>query len=953
MKRYRSPVLVGFLFIMLFAWNLAYAGTTGKIAGKITDAVTGEPLVGTNISVVGTYRGAATDLDGEYMILNLTPGVYSMQVSMLGYQPVIFERVGVSIDRTTTLDAVLDPIALEAAPAVTVVVQRPVVRRDLTSTEVQISAEQIEMMPVENFGDVVQLQAGVVDGHFRGGRSSEVVFMVDGVIVSDPYSKEDPFSRKTSNQVENAAIQEVQVISGTFNAEYGQAMSGIVNIVTKEGDEEAYHGDFSVSFGDYISNESLAIGYYDDPPDEKTYFDDLNPVHYQDYQASLSGPVLSIRGFTFYTTGRLLSDRGHLFGQRVFIPSDSSNFSSPNPDDWYLKKSGDGETVSLEPFLKMSGQLKLSTRPTRETKLSYSIFADWMKYKDLTRRDDEDVEPRLFKYNPDGMYKKYRTGMNHQLQLNHILGQNTFYNLNFSYATNSYKYWTHEDADDKRFVNPDRLDDAQNFAFFTGGMGYWNHQRSTSKVGVKLDITHQATKMHQFKVGFDLNQYLLELDEYKLVWDDASSDFYIPPISSPFNNKYPEKDAIGPLGGFPFGDSGFRPMLFAMYLQDKMEYDFMVVNFGLRMDYFEPDGLMPTELRDPGNDSLALYDYILDSLFTGLDPLNPTNPDGSYNDWRYKYRDAEGHFQFSPRVGIAFPLTERGVVHFSYGHFFQIPPFQYLYYNPEFEVVTGSLTNKIGNAELKPEKTVMYEVGIQQEIADGVGLNITGFYKDIRNLLGTAIDITYDQTQYARYVNRDYGNVRGITVALDKRMQNMIGATVDYTFQIAEGNSSDPDEVFKDAQADPPRESEKRVIPLDWDQTHTVNATLTIGDPSAWSVGLIGRIGSGLPYTSHPWLEPEGVANGERRPVSYNVDFKAYRNFRPQGMRMTVTLWVYNLFDIRNEKDVFADTGRATYTLDQNQLVSVRGYNTLDDYFTRSDYFSQPRQIKIGLALGF
>ncbi len=955
----RKTILFSLLFIFLLFYGTTFAGTTGKITGRVVDAETGEPLVGANVVVVGSFRGAATDLEGEYIILNLSPGIYSVTISVMGYQAVTFEKVVINIDRTTRLDAELEQTLMEAAPAVTLVMERPVVKRDLTSSEAMVGAEQIEMMPVEDFGDVVNLQAGVVDGHFRGGRSSEVVYMIDGVMVSDPYSDRDPFDRTTSNQVENNAIQEIQVISGTFNAEYGQAMSGIVNIVTKEGSAEDYSGNVSVGFGDYISDRSIEVGMYDDPPDRQSYMDDLNPLHLQDYQFSLSGPVPRTNGMlTFFASGRYLNDHGRLYGQRIYMPSDSSNFSLPNPDDWYTEQSGDREIVTLDPFAKFSGQLKLAYRLTPSMKLSYSINADNMEYQNLDNREDDSEENlRLFKYNPEGLYTRYRSGFNHMLGWDHIISSNTFYTVNLSFTENRYKYYVHEDPNDPGYVNPERRKDALNFAYYTGGVGMWHHERSTRKAGVKFDITHQATKLHQLKAGIDLNQYLLELEEFQLIWDEQLNDgnggVKINPLSSWNHNQYPDRDAESPFSGFPFSGPGHRPTLLALYVQDKMEYDFMVVNFGLRFDYFHPDGKAPDDLADPHNDVFTTFDENGD-MITGLDPINPQNEDGSYNEWYYKYHEASGHAQFSPRIGIAFPLTERGVVHFSYGHFFQIPSFQYLYFNPEFEVRPGRLSSKIGNAELKPERTVMYEVGLQQEIADGVGVNVTGFYKDIRNLLGTEIQVTYDQNKYARYINRDYGNVRGITVAVDKRMSNMVGATIDYTYQVAEGNTSDPDRVFEDSRADPPRESEKKVLPLDWDQSHTINASLNFGIPGEWGIGLIGTVGSGLPYTSQPFLQPRGDTNGERKPMKYNIDLKAYKAFNYyKKMRARVTLSVYNLFDIRNETNVFTDTGRATYTLQTLQAFNVQGFNSLADYYAHPEYFDPPRQVKLTFSVGF
>jgi len=207
--------------------------------------------------------------------------------------------------------------------------------------------------------------------------------------------------------------------------------------------------------------------------------------------------------------------------------------------------------------------------------------------------------------------------------------------------------------------------------------------------------------------------------------------------------------------------------------------------------------------------------------------------------------------------------------------------------------------------------------------------------------------------QYARYINKDYANVRGITVAFDRRMENYVGVSMDYTFQVAEGNSSDPLQVYNYSQSDPPQEPEKKVRPLDWDQTHTLNATVTFGDPSSWSIGLIGRIGSGLPYTSTPYLQPQGELNDARRPLQMELNLKAYKVFNLGGFNSSLTLWIYNLPDLKNENDVYGDTGRATYTLSETQAAEVRGYNTLSDYFSRPEWFSAPRQVRLVFSVGF
>ena len=231
---------VCFLFILLFltAQNSIFAGTTGKISGKVLDSETNEMLPGANILIEDSHMGDASDLEGDFAIINLPPGNYTLIITMMGYKKTRIENIKVRIDMTTTQDVGLQPEVIEG-DEVTIVAERPLVRMDMTSALSSVSADEISNLPVQEIRDVLELQAGIVRSgnslHIRGGRSGEVAYWVDGVATTDVYSG------NMGINVENAAIQELQVVSGTFNAEYGQAMSGIINIITKEGSQK-YNG---------------------------------------------------------------------------------------------------------------------------------------------------------------------------------------------------------------------------------------------------------------------------------------------------------------------------------------------------------------------------------------------------------------------------------------------------------------------------------------------------------------------------------------------------------------------------------------------------------------------------------------------------------------------------------------------------------------------------------------
>ncbi len=309
----------------------------------------------------------------------------------------------------------------------------------------------------------------------------------------------------------------------------------------------------------------------------------------------------------------------------------------------------------------------------------------------------------------------------------------------------------------------------------------------------------------------------------------------------------------------------------------------------------------------------------------------------------------------SPRLGVSFPITDQGIIHFSYGHFFQMPSFQYLYQNSDYLVQQGeALTSTMGNPDLEAQRTIMYEIGLQQVIFPNVALDVTAYYRDIRNLLGMEIINTYEGVKYARFTNRDYGNVRGIILSLDKRMADWFAVKIDYTYQFAEGNASDPYSVYNNNQTDPPIETNKQTVPLDWDQRNTVNASITVGDPMDWTAGVIFQYGSGFPYTQDTRVS-QGIRfeNDGTRPPTFNVDLRAEKRFAVGMFNFNVFLLVYNLLDIKNEVNVNSASGRANVDLYTEFAGTIYGLNTIDQYLNDPTSFSAPRQVRFGVTVDF
>ncbi|GMQ81891.1 MAG: hypothetical protein BMS9Abin05_1328 [Rhodothermia bacterium] len=866
----------------------AVAQTTGKIAGTVIDTATGEPLPGVNVLIATTVQGGTTNLDGYYFILNVKPGTYAVQSSFIGFTTVTVENVRVQINKTTEIDFDLREEVIEGEEVV-VVAERPFVQRDLTSSATSISASELATLPVLNFTDVINLQAGISEGHFRGGRVGEVSYMVDGVPINDVFDQTFAF------QIENNAIQEVEIISGTFNAEFGQAQSGVVNIVTKDGGQQ-YEGSFSTYIGDYLTSDTELY----------QRLGSISPTDAYELQASLSGPVPGASDrLTFFASGRRVVNEGYLYGRRVVEPADKNAATGQlfeiDGRQVFVPAFGDSSFSSMNWSEQLTGQFKLTARVFGRNKLSANL---------LLQRDSGQNYDHLFRFNTGGIPTNFGDSQSLTATYTQLFGSSSFLDVKAALFKNEVTSYVYKNPLDPRYPDDNALRQlGGNFSFFRGGARMNQFRRETETLVGRLDFTSQVNRRHMIKSGIEFKRHKLFLNDFE-VKNNAGTGFVpeIPISGTPDHVLYNE-----------------RPIEASAYLQDKMEFDFMVVNAGVRIDYFDAR-------------SEVLEDF-------GRPRTSPRSP-------------ARVKWQISPRFGLAYPLSDRGVVHVAYGHFFQMPPFQYLFTNPDyiFDPEEG-LNRAFGYADLEPQRSIAYEIGLQQAFSDIVGVELTVYFKDIRNLLGTRLeeikpgfDEAFQLAKYGRFVNRDYGQVKGFIVAFERRLSAGFGFNVDYTFQIAEGNASDVRSALLDEQAG--IEPEKQLVPLDWDRRHQLNTTLTFGKPGDWIATLVGRLGSGLPYTPSLADERIGVENSGRRRGTAIFDLFARKSLNIRGTEVSLFTRVFNVFDRRNEIQVYTDTGRAFPNL-QFLPGEAQGLNTKEEFLERPNFFSPPRQVTIGLSFSF
>ena len=940
-----NPLRLGAVLAMVLALAVAgWAGTTGKIAGEVKDAQTGELLVGANIQLEGTTMGAATNIEGYFVILNVPPGQYTLVASAVGYTKKRVARVSVSIDLTTTVNVQIASQLVETEEVV-VTAERHQVKKDLTSSESRVDASQIESLPVSEVGEVLALQAGItVDRggaiHIRGGRASEVAYWVDGVSVSDAYDGGQAV------QVDNNAVQELQVISGTFNAEYGQAMSGIVNIVTKDGQSD-YHGSIQGYAGAYVTNNGYLFngrnmmittsGLSDGTDISELYYNmnKVRPFANRNIEASLSGPVPALSELTFYASARYFHSDGYLWGNRVFSTVPDA-FGPVLAHPLTLQRDAQGniigasvedDPVAMNDRTRYSGQVKLSLQISGAMKLTVSGLGSKIDYRDYSHD---------WFLTPDGDVKKFDQGYNGSVLLTHTLGATSFYTLGASFFVKDFKEYLYDDPYDTRYVTDPNVLNRNLYEYISQGTNNHRFKRRTETSVAKFDYTDQISKLHQVKFGLEAKAHRLYLEDFNLTQDALTGlGPIIPTGDSPLYEEYTE-----------------TPREFSVYLQDKLEYERMIVNIGVRFDYFDSRGVSPVDPQDP---NVFLPQKEVNKARTLADRMST---------W---YKKATPKYSVSPRFGISYPITDQGVLHFSYGHFLQIPSFIHLYQKPGYKVTQASgVQGTWGNPDLEPQKTVMYEFGLQQQVSDVMTFDLTGFYRDTRDWVTTSSpipvrDLNTYTSSYLTYVNRDYANSRGVTVTITKRKSDLWSLSLAYTFQAAEGNNSNPDDEAAAYRNN--TEPARALTPLDWDQTHTANLTLGIGEDD-WGVFLLGRYGSGLPYTptiNQAEARGEDAAravqrNSRRLPATYSLDLRVFKNLTLGPVMASVYVKVFNLFDQRNETGFYSQTGRATTSvqaLGAGNIDAAGRVNSVGDYIVRPENFSEPREIQVGVELSF
>jgi outer membrane receptor protein involved in Fe transport len=1010
MARLRSRQRLGAATMLVvcavFAFGTALAATTGGLRGTVRDAATGEPIGLATITIPELKRGATTDAQGNYFIINIPSGKYTVRVALLGYIPQVREGVDISADFNSTVDFSVTSTVLKDVAAVEVRGERPLIQPDVTGTAKFLEGEEIQNQPLRGYQDAVAQQSGVVNFKqnidneannsntliIRGGRPNEVAYYVDG------FSQQDPLTGVSTTAINSDAISEVVVQAGGFNAEYGRINSGVINVITREG-ADRYFGSLE-GVTDNLAGDWINTPQFD------------NNI----YGASIGGPLLpSLKNITFYLSGERQYNRDRSpsaitdeindpFQPEVFangvLPVNSADLWStigklswkPSPLQT-LRLGGTFNHQDWQQYLN-SYHFNLAHAPRYEDK-NWSLYTNWNH--SLSDRSYYEVKANIFtteRKRGDGVYFDDLEGYSRP-------------NSNPTFDPNEAIFWYGDDGPTGAHVFDDFL------------------QRKSSYWGLAANYANQMSKSFQLKAGGDFQHHTLryynhyfptelhvpvngEYDQWE-PYDDANgngvhdtgetftdtnlknfrdSDRY---GYDALGNEIDDGDSFTDIPnqqgvangvydlGEPFVDSNGNgvyddpldgpkhPKVASMYVQGKYEQLGLVVNAGLRWDYLTP---------------------ATEALRSDTRPLDP---DG-VNDSRLQQGDLEDskvYNRLSPRLGVGFPVSDQTLVHVNYGKFFQQPNLQDLYVSYRFlehKIRTGGYFVGFGNPNLLPEETTAYELGFQHTPSDRSRIQAVAYYKDVKNLVEIT-NIPSTPNSFSSYRNRDFATIKGVDVSYVMRRTSNIAVNANYSLSWANGTGSVSQSQRNIAwTAD---ETPKQSSPLAYDQRHKFSFNFDYrygsGEGPLWGgtrfledagINLLFNAASGTPYTPTKIYneitlaavaeEPTGPLNSRYGPWTWTVDAKLSKGLTVVGQNVDLYLWVLNIFDRENVNSVYSSSGSARTT---NFLETPDGEAFLernaatygeDDALTRyrlgemdPTQFGIPRMVRFGAKLSF
>ena len=819
--------------LVLLALTSASAAQTGKISGTVLDT-NGDPIPGANVVIVGTTQGTSTDADGVFVILNVVPGTYDVRASFISYQAVVQEGVVVNNDRTAEVDFVLAEEDLTLGEDVVVRAERPEIEPERTASSEIIRPQEVANSPgVYSLTDVIGLTVDASDGHFRGGRTGEELYLLNGINIVDPFSGDRAFDPIAG------ALEEVEVITGGFPAEYGNAQSGVVNMALRTGNYERWEGSASLRTrapgykhfgGSVFSSEnnpyllafdsveewggdsgeglfscSIGLGFcgaygLDTAADSLRAAQIAQAVWAQAREEIDTEYDNTMDTQIDLTVGGPISER-----VRAFV---GARFA----DEWYpLPTSAPERTRQVlgSALVGRGGGMSLRLAGAYNSVRGQEYSSSFWQYLWDRERGFASFEQvgtgasARFSYAPDA--RRFVDATLSVLRNDYTSGAAVLSSDRFREDASDLGVW--------RFFNtPDQ--------FRVGYMeNDFRNERSTT-YSFDGSYNQQVTNNHLLKGGIQTRLHHL----------DVNNRLNLSSPSDAENETYTV---------YPFEVGAF--------VEDKIEYSGLIARLGLRFDAYNLNADYYSDIYNPfGNPN--------------FDPTQPAIGDNVERDPDLAQTERTPWIaRLQPRLGASFPISVNTVFHLNYGSFLQRPPFERSLVS-RIQSSNAVAIVQLGNATLEPEETRMYEVGVAQGLPAGFSLDVSGYYKDVRNLVQLALFAEGAEIPYQSYINRDYADVRGFRISLQRR-RGAIRGSLRYRYEVATGKTSSADDA-------PPQltrglDGEVNEILLDFDRTHNLVAQLTATTPrdlgptvlgttplGRWTFSVRTRIRSGRPYTS-------------------------------------------------------------------------------------------------------
>jgi outer membrane receptor protein involved in Fe transport len=990
--QWNASLAILFLLPLLLVPDLGWAQAPGTIRGTIRDKESGDLLDYANVLIKGTTRGTMSLGGGVFYFQGLAPGEYAIQVLYLGYAPqekTITVRPGQTVDVAFNLEVVI----VETLQTFDIEGARYMVEVKSAKTEQKIDADTFQKYAIDSVEDALAKQAGIVmragELYVRGGRSGEVSMRIDDVPVDDPLGGR-------AMEVSTLAVEAISTVTGGLDAEYGNAMSGVVNISTKEGGDRFEGGmryftdDFGRMDKTYTNYDRLEFGFGGPSPvDKLTYFlagdfrftdgENYSVANRPEYKVNVGDMTL------FKFRRRQLNDfkgstkLAYTFNERLKLTAEytysslSQEFYSPN---WsvsgyaqriiympqVVRTPSDDSWLFVNRFVPVYygpwfERMHQTARPAVVLDIrSSSFIRQSMPILEVRAVDGRMytvvAEPSFdgFRYpyssfstvQADSSYAWFnsadnnrtyeRLGQSTRVVLRHNLTDDTFYTLRLGLtafdnltSVNDKDPWEYNHGG---VWSPGLF--FGNYPIYNNGNDYYTDPLNPLFITTSDYPQYEEEYSRTYSLKFDLSSSRWEGHLVKtgvqVVYNDLErKQIFYPAIET--QSRYTGEWSLGTNSNI---FHTYNPEA-SWYIQDRWEYEGMVVNYGFRWDMFSPGSAAEIQLRQEGVDRNVI-----------------------------KYKT-----QFSPRLGFAFPITERDGFHFHYGRFIQFPSRDILFSSQDAVGNAGTL----GNPNLQAETTITYQAGIKHQFTDHLATQFAIYSRDIYDLIA-ATQVTDQETgnTLARYINKAYASARGVEVTLNKRFANNFQFDLTYTFAYADGVASSQE---FGANPEGLEYLPNQELPLNWDQRHTVNFLLHLEEPGSWSGSISFTYGSGFPWTpidryarrQDPLLE-----NSRRLPSTFSLDVQGERHVNFYGQNIIIYVQGFNLINqdqvitpgagifpgMQNARPAYVSYLTETGKYGGAYLQDANG-DTFDEFIPINDprVFDQHRLFRIGVGWMF